>query len=60
MLGNDLYEAIKDIATRFYIKCSKYKKEELTFELRETLFKEAYNEFCTMVSVNNTFAERVE
>ncbi len=59
MVTNDLYEAIKDIATRFYIKCNKYKKEELTIQLREILFEEAFNEFCTMESVNNTFAEMI-
>ena len=57
MITNDLYEAIKDISTRFYIKCNKYQKEELTIQLREILFEEAFNEFCTMESVNNTFAE---
>lgn len=57
-MDNDLYEAIKEIATRFYIKCSKYPKEELTFELREVLFDEAFNEFCTMENINNKLAER--
>lgn len=56
-MDNDLYEAIKDIATRFYIKCSKYKKEELTIQMREILFDEAFNEFCTMSSINNKAAE---
>lgn len=56
-MDNDLYEAIKNIATRFYIKCSKYKKEELTIQMREILFDEAFNEFCTMESINNKAAE---
>lgn len=59
MITTDLYEAIKDIATRFYIKCNKYKKEELTIQLREILFEEAFNEFCTMESVNNKVAEMI-
>lgn len=58
-MRDDLYEAIKDIATRFYIKCSKYKKEELTYQLREILFDEAFNEFCTMESVNSKAAELI-
>ena len=56
-MDNDLYEAIKDISTRFYIKCNKYTKEELTIPLREILFEEAFNEFCTMESVNGKAAE---
>lgn len=56
-MRDDLYEAIKDIATRFYIKCSKYPKEELTIQLREILFEEAFNEFCTMESINSKVAE---
>lgn len=59
-MGNDLYEAIKQIATRFYIKCSKYPKEELTIQLREILFEEAFNEFCTMERVNNKLTEGSE
>ena len=56
-MDNDLYEAIKDIATRFHIKCSKYTKEELTIQMREILFDEAFNEFCTMERINGTVAE---
>ncbi len=59
-MDNDLYEAIKHIATVFYIKCSKYKKEELTIQLREILFEEAFNEFCTMENINSKLAERSE
>lgn len=51
-MENDLYEAIKQIATMFYIKCSKYPKEELTIQLREILFDEAFNEFSTMAKIN--------
>lgn len=57
-MDNDLYEAIKDIATRYQIKCGKYPKEELTYKMREILFEEAYNEFCTMNSINSKFAEK--
>lgn len=56
-MRDDLYEAIKDIATRFYIKCSKYPKSELTIQLREILFEEAFNEFCTMESINSQAVE---
>ena len=56
-MDNDLYDAIKQIATMFYIKCSKYKKEELTISMRELLFDEAFNEFCTMDSINSKTAE---
>ena len=59
-MDNDLYEAIKDISTRFYIKCNKYPKEELTYQLRETLFEEAFNEFCMMNNINSKLAERSE
>ena len=58
-MDNDLYEAIKDIATRFYIKCSKYPKEELTIRLREILFGEAFNEFCTMERINSKAADMI-
>ena len=56
-MDNDLYEVINDIATRFYIKCNKYPKEELTIQMREKLFDEAFNEFCTMENINNKAAE---
>lgn len=56
-MDNDLYEAIKDISTRFYIKCNKYPKEKLTIQMREILFEEAFNEFCTMESVNSKVAD---
>ena len=56
-MRDDLYEAIKDIATRFYIKCNKYPKEELTYQLREVLFDEAFDEFCAMDSINSKTAE---
>lgn len=52
-----MYETIKHIATLFYIKCSKYTKEELTSEFRDTLFDEVFNEYCTMESVNSKLAE---
>lgn len=57
-MDNDLYEAIKDIATRYQIKCSKYPKEELSYKLCEILFEEAFNEFHMMNSVNSKLAER--
>jgi hypothetical protein len=59
-MDNDLYEAIKQIATRFHIKCSKYSKEELTMQMREILFDEAFNEYCTMENINSKLAERNE
>lgn len=59
-MDNDLYEAIKHISTVFYIKCSKYPKSELTIQLREILFEEAFNEYCTMENANSKLAERSE
>ena len=56
-MDNDLYEAIKNIATRFYIKCNKYSKEELTIQMREILFDEAFGEFCKMERINSQVAE---
>ena len=52
-----MYEAMKHIATVFYIKCNKYKKEELTLELRDILFDEAFNEYCTMNAINSKLNE---
>lgn len=46
-----MYEAIKLIATMYYNKCRKYTKEELTPELQDVLFDEAYEEYCTMESI---------
>lgn len=56
-MDNDLYDVIKQIATMFHIKCSKYKKEELTIRMREVLFDEAFNEFVMMYDTNNKTAE---
>ena len=47
-----MYEDIKHIANVFRIKCGKYPKEELTPELIDTLFEEAFNEYCMMNKVN--------
>jgi hypothetical protein len=59
-MDNDLYDAIQQIATRFYIKCSKYPKEKLTVKMREILFDEAFNEFCMMETINSKVAEMME
>lgn len=53
-----MYEAMKHIATAFYIKCNKYTKEELTLEMRDILFDEAFEEYCTMVNINSLLSER--
>lgn len=55
-----MYEAIKHIATSFHIKCSKYPKEELTLEMRDILFDEAFNEYSMMENINSKLAERSE
>lgn len=55
-----MYEAIKHIANAFYIKCSKYSKEELIPEFRDVLFDEAFNEYCIMENVNSKLVERSE
>jgi hypothetical protein len=55
-----MYEDIKWIANAFRIKCSKYTKEELTLELRDKLFDEAFNEYSTMENINSKLAEGSE
>jgi hypothetical protein len=56
-MGNDLYDTIKHIATMYHIKCSKYTKEELTPEMRDLLFDEAFDEYCTMEDINSKLNE---
>lgn len=46
------YEDIKDIANAFRIKCSKYYSEDLTPELCDMLFDEAYNQHNIMNTIN--------
>lgn len=54
-----MYEDIKWIADAYRIKCSKYTKEELTPDLCDELFKEAYNEYMTMNYINSLSSEKV-
>ena len=53
-----MYEDIKWIADAYRIKCSKYTKEELTPELCDELFNEAYNEYMTMNYINSLSSEK--
>ncbi len=53
------YEVIKEIATMFYIKCSKYPKEMLTQDFRDVLFDEVIEEFAEMVIINSSMAEEL-
>lgn len=46
-----MYEDIKWIANAFRIKCSKY--ENLTPELCDKLFDEAFNEYTTFNTINH-------
>ena len=54
-----MYEDIKWIANAYRIKCSKYKPEELTPELCDRLFDEAYNEYTMMQIINATSIDGV-
>lgn len=55
-----MYEDIKWIANQFRIKCSKYSKEELTPELCDILFDEAYKEYCTINETNIKSSEIIK
>ncbi len=52
-----MYDVMKWIANAFRIKCSKYKPEELTPELCDSLFGDAFNEYCVMNTVNQKASE---
>ena len=52
-----MYEMIKDIATMFYIKCSKYPKEQLTNDFRDILFDEVIEECIAMGIINSSMEE---
>lgn len=52
------YEAIKEIATMFYIKCSKYPKEMLTQDFRDILFDEVIEECAEMAIINESMTEK--
>ena len=49
-------EFMKEVAVCFYIKCSKYEKEQLTSALIDLLYEEAFDEACTRMKVNNAVA----
>lgn len=53
-----MYEDIKWIADAYRIKCSKYTPEQLTPELRNTLFDEAFNEYCVINHINTLSSEK--
>ena len=53
-----MYEDIKWIANAYRIKCSKYKPEELTPALCDTLFDEAFKEYRMMNHINSLSAEK--
>ena len=53
------YEIIKQIATMFYIKCSKYSKEELTQNFRDILFDEVIEECIAMDMINSSMADEL-
>lgn len=53
-----MYEDIKWMANTYRIKCSKYKPEELTPELCDRLFDEAYKEYITMGYINSLSSEK--
>lgn len=54
-----MYEDIKWIANAFRIKCSKYTKEQLTLELCDILFDEAFKEYCNINAINSLCAEKM-
>ena len=54
-----MYEDIKWMANTYRIKCSKYKPEELTPELCDRLFDEAYKEYVTMGYINSLSSEEI-
>ena len=53
------FDDIKWIADAYRIKCDKYKPEQLTSELCDKLFDEAFNEYCTMVHINTLSSENL-
>ncbi len=48
----EILQIMKDVAMLFYTKCTKYKQEELTQELRDVLFKEAVSEVVQTNEIN--------
>lgn len=52
-----MYEDIKWIANQYRIKCSKYSKEELTPELCDILFDEAFRAYCIINEINSKLSE---
>ena len=53
-----MYEDIKWIADAYRIKCSKYTKEQLTPELLDILFDEAFKEYCMINHINSLSSEK--
>ena len=52
-----MYEMMKDVAMMFYIKCSKYPKEQLTQNFRDILFEEVIDECIAMGIINSSMEE---
>ena len=55
-----MYNTIKDIAMLYQIKCSKYAKEDLTYELCEVLFDETLAEYQAMNEINRLSCEMMK
>ena len=53
-----MYEDIKWIADAYRIKCDKYKPKQLTSELCDKLFDEAFNEYRMMERINALSSEK--
>ena len=51
---------MKDVAMMFYIKCSKYPKEELTNDFCDILFEEVIDECIAMGTINRSMEELTE
>ena len=50
---DDLKLVIKEIAVLFFLKCSKYPREQLNREFIDDLYNETIHEFCMMNMINN-------
>lgn len=55
-----MYEDMKWIADAYRIKCNKYTKEQLTPELCDILFAEAFCEYRMMNAINSKLCKDEE
>lgn len=53
-----MFYAIKQIANMYLCKCNKYNKDELTPDMRDILFKEAFDEYYTMDDINSVLNQK--